>query len=247
MTCIIMARFGGVLISGADSVGTTDTSYCSLKNPKIFCITGLPDPKSPDLTEDYVFGSCGRPRISQILQFSKWIPSYHESDYGTENPVYEYMCTSFVDCLREILKVKGYLRDMDGTENFDSDTILVSFKGRIFEIESNFQVIEHDKDFVCIGSGASYAIGSMNALMEQFYEDKENFIIDDTRINEGNGNNEDDKDNEGNEGNENNEFSKIEKKLVDIVLKSMYTAQEYSIGVREPFSFIISYYDEELH
>jgi ATP-dependent protease HslVU (ClpYQ) peptidase subunit len=69
------------------------------------------------------------------------------------------MCTTFVDSVRECLKVGGYASITNNEES--GGVFLVAYKGNLYEIEGDFQVAINKDGYACCGSGMYYAYGSI--------------------------------------------------------------------------------------
>ena len=89
--------------------------------------------------------------------------------------IYEYMCTDFINAVRECFKDGGYLQKYsDGDEK--GGTFLVAYKNRLFRIENDFQVAESLNGIDAVGCGANYALGSLYILNKQNLTPKEKVL-----------------------------------------------------------------------
>ena len=73
-----------------------------------------------------------------------------------DDNLHKFMVTEFVDAVRTLFVENGYNITSD---DWRSGCFLVGVKGRLFSIESDFQVYE--QDFYAVGSGAYHALGSL--------------------------------------------------------------------------------------
>ena len=73
-----------------------------------------------------------------------------------DDNLHKFMVTDFVDAVRTLFVDNGYNITSD---DWRSGCFLVGLKGRLFSIESDFQVYE--QDFCAVGSGAYHALGSL--------------------------------------------------------------------------------------
>jgi hypothetical protein len=80
------------------------------------------------------------------------------------------MVTDFVDGLRECFKRGGYSKISDNEEN--GGTFLVGHKGRLFTIDSDFQVGEQVEDYAAVGCGDDIALGSMYSTIGKPVEER---------------------------------------------------------------------------
>ena len=102
-----------------------------------------------------VIGFCGSFRLRDLIQYSFEIPKH-----ARKVPVEEYMRTAFVNALRKCFAEGGYTEKKDNVEEF-SGNIIVAYRGRVFEVECDFNVCEPRLPFHAIGSGADAAFGSL--------------------------------------------------------------------------------------
>lgn len=130
---------------GADSAGSDGYNVTIRADKKVFKVG------------EFLFGCTSSFRMIQLLQFS-FTPPVHHPDVD----VYRYMCTYFVDEVRSTLKSGGYAK-VDSNEE-TGGTFLVGYRGRLFRIESDFQVGESIDPFESVGCGSSYALGALEAI-----------------------------------------------------------------------------------
>ena len=142
MTCIVGIISGKKVIIGGDSAGVSNLDITIRRDPKVFRVG------------KFIIGCTSSFRMIQLLQFSFKPPKRKKKE------VYEYMCTDFIDAVRKCFKEGGYLQKYRlGDEK--GGTFLVGYKGRLFEIEDDFQVAEPLDGFCSVGCGSDYAIGSL--------------------------------------------------------------------------------------
>jgi len=144
MTCIVgfVDKKNKKVTIGADSAGSNDSEVLIRKDPKIF------------RNGEFIIGCTSSFRMIQLLRFSFKPPKIGNKD------IYEYMCTDFVDAVRNCFKDGGYLQKyIDGDEK--GGTFIIGYKDRLFVIEDDFQVGENLNGIASIGCGSPYALGSM--------------------------------------------------------------------------------------
>lgn len=73
--------------------------------------------------------------------------------------MYHFMITTVVPSLRECLKENGFVHDKDA-DDYDF-LFLIAINGTIYEIDDSYSVMLRDDGLYGIGSGSSYAIGSL--------------------------------------------------------------------------------------
>ncbi len=144
MTCVVAVAHRGDVWMGADSAGVSDLDLRIRADMKVW------------VDRPFVFGFCGSFRAGQLLRhkFTCPEPAY---DVG------EFMIVEFVDALRETLAAGGHTKVKDNVESIDSE-FLVGVGGRIFHVESDFQVGEHPEPFSAIGCGYPYALGALETV-----------------------------------------------------------------------------------
>jgi len=146
MTAIIGFIKNKKVYIGGDSIASNGYNKDIRKDGKIFENNG------------FIFGCTTSFRMIQILQFSFKPPKQK----GKE--LFEYMCTDFVDAIREQFKKSGYeKKESDGEDK--GGVFIVGRKGRLFKIESDFQVGEYE-DFTTCGCGGVLATGAMEVLKD---------------------------------------------------------------------------------
>lgn len=145
MTCIVGLIEKGKVYVGADSCGSNGYDKHIRKDEKVF------------QNDKFIIGCTSSFRMIQLLRYSFTPPKIKE---GQE--IYEYMCTDFINSIRQCFKEGGYLQQYeDGDEK--GGVFLVGYKGRLFCVEQDFQVGEYDMNYISIGSGSPFAMGSMHS------------------------------------------------------------------------------------
>ena len=159
MTCIVgmLNPQDGNIIIGGDSAAVTGMEIQVEKQPKIF------------KNGEFIFGCTTSFRMIQLLKFQFQPPVIEHGGTGFTSAskqapvdIYAYMCTKFVDELRNCFKVGGILDTQNGIEH--GGTFLVGYKERLFRINSDFYVMETLDGFDAVGCGQQYALGAMKQL-----------------------------------------------------------------------------------
>jgi hypothetical protein len=118
-------------------------------------ITYRRDPKVFENGE-FLIGFTSSFRMGQLLRYSFTPPPIEGED------LYRYMCTHFVDALRECFKQGGYAtRDKDAEAG---GCFLVGVRGHLYEIDEDYQVGESLDAWASVGCGYTYAKGALQAL-----------------------------------------------------------------------------------
>jgi hypothetical protein len=149
MTCIVglIDNKNKSVLIGGDSAAVSDSNIFIRKDAKVFknC--------------DFVIGCTSSFRMIQLLRYSFKPPKVESKD------VYEYMCTDFINAVRECFKEGGYLQKYtDGDER--GGTFLVGYKNRLFKVENDFQVAENMNGIDACGCGQDFALGALYSLVK---------------------------------------------------------------------------------
>lgn len=148
MTCIVgfLDNKTGKVTIGADSAGVAGLDISIRKDVKLF------------KNKDFIIGCTSSFRMIQLLRF-KFKPPHID-----DKEIYEYMCTDFVDAIRECFKNGGFITKDKEVET--GGVFLVGYKNRLFCIQSDFQVAETLNGMDACGCGESYALGALYILSE---------------------------------------------------------------------------------
>lgn len=151
MTCIVgmIDRKSNKVIIGGDSLSSTNYFISSRKDPKVF------------KNGDFLFGCTASFRMMQLLRFSFRPPIIKE---GID--IYEYMCTDFIDAVRECFSKGGFLQKEQTGEEAGGQ-FLVGYEDRLFIIDNDFQVGETYDEFNSVGCGSDFALGCMYLLRDK--------------------------------------------------------------------------------
>lgn len=142
MTCIVALREQDVIYMGADSAGVSSWSLAQRVDPKIYRVGQM------------LIGFTSSFRMGQLLGYSLSLPE-HQPDM----PVERYMATVFVDAVRACLKNGGWAENEKGQEK--GGQFLAAYRGRIFEVWSDYQVAERSEPYAAAGCGVDLALGSL--------------------------------------------------------------------------------------
>lgn len=158
MTCVIGIVDGQVVIMAADSAATDEQHNLEIqRQPKIFHI------QVPGKDGSYwpmLIGFAGNFRVAQIVRWAARVPQYKAS-----KPVMHYLVKHFVPALESAVnKVMG--EPAADTEAFRDCSFLVGFRGHLYTIEPNGQVLEANSRYSGIGSGAPIAMGALHAASQ---------------------------------------------------------------------------------
>lgn len=150
MTCIVgmIDKKSHKVFIGGDSAASTDMSISIRKDTKVFkkC--------------QFIIGCTTSFRMIQLLKYSLVLPEVNGKD------IYEYMCTDFIDAVRECFSKGGFLQKETTGEELGGQ-FLVGYENRLFIIDNDFQVGETYEDFHSVGCGADFALGSLYSIKEK--------------------------------------------------------------------------------
>lgn len=146
MTCIVgyLDKKTNKVTIGADSAGVGGYDISIRKDVKVF------------KNKDFIIGCTSSFRMIQLLRF-KFVPPFIN-----DKDIYEYMCTDFVDTIRQCFKDGGFIQKDKEVES--GGTFLVAYKDRLFVIYDDFQVGETANGINACGCGEDYAKGAMFQL-----------------------------------------------------------------------------------
>lgn len=148
MTCVVALRHEGVIYMGADSAGVGGWyNRQNRMDPKIYRVGAM------------LIGFTTSFRMGQLLGYSL-TPPHHHPDVAIE----KYMATTFINAVRDCLKLGGWA-EMDKNQE-KGGNFLVAYKGRIFEIQGDYQVAESADPFNAVGCGQDLALGALYATRE---------------------------------------------------------------------------------
>jgi ATP-dependent protease HslVU (ClpYQ) peptidase subunit len=143
MTCIVGLVDKGTVYIGGDSASVAGWTSRVTRLAKVFR-------RGP-----FLIGYTTSFRMGQLLQHSLVVPTQKENDDM------RFMVTTFVECVRQLLKEKGVAKIESNAES--GGQFLVGYKKRLYSVQSDFQVNEMADGFDAVGSGCEYALGALAA------------------------------------------------------------------------------------
>ena len=143
MTCIVGIEQGKAVWIGGDSAGFDGYDIRTREDSKVFVVKNV------------LFGFTSSFRMGQLLRFSLKIPRQKVRDD------HRYLCTNFIDAVRNCLRKGGFTTVDDNEET--GGNFLVGYKGKLYSVESDFQVGRTTIGFDATGCGEPYALGSLYA------------------------------------------------------------------------------------
>ena len=148
MTCIVGLEHAGVVYIGGDSAGVAGLSISSRADGKVF--TNGP----------MAFGFTTSFRMGQLLRYALKVP-FQQPDETDD----QYMVTTFVNEVRKCLKDGGYAKKENEAEQ--GGQFLVGYKGRLYCLDSDYQVGRSRHPYDAVGCGQDIALGAMHALHQK--------------------------------------------------------------------------------
>ncbi len=106
--------------------------------------------------DDFLIGICGEPRMGQLLQYKLKV------EPRKDEPEEQYIVCTLMDSVRQCFKEGGFSKIEHNVE--EGGNFLVGYHGKLYEVDSNFQICEHADKYEAIGSGREYALGAMRVL-----------------------------------------------------------------------------------
>jgi hypothetical protein len=146
----------------ADSLGSSAGLRQEFVTPKL--ITRPLEIRKNDAFKQYtpvVMGYTGSFRIGNVLTKQLKLPAL-------SGPLDEYMVCDFVPEVMSVLDRAGCLREEAHVKS--GGTFLFGVLGRLFEVQSDFSVLEPAVGYTAIGSGQEFALGALHALETTAYE-----------------------------------------------------------------------------
>ena len=150
MTCIIGIQKNKNVWLGGDSAGTAgDMSQMIIADKKVF------------VRGEFAFGVCGLPKVMDALNHEMILPKQSSPDDR------QFMGSTFIQTVKETLKKAGCVKKGDGmfgpTDEHFEGAFLIGYRGKLYRMESNFQIITSAYGFDAVGSGADIALGHLHS------------------------------------------------------------------------------------
>lgn len=149
MTAIAAIANGTTVTMGADAAGT-DTSFSTTTatESKVWRAGPL------------LFGASGSYRVAQLIRWRMPVPVPEPS----MEPL-AYLVGPLADAMVEVLEGGRALTTWqeDNTAAINESSLLIGFRGHVYEMYSDFGVNEEALGYAAIGSGAPVALGALAA------------------------------------------------------------------------------------
>lgn len=158
MSCAIGIQTKDKVYIGVDSCAATEDEITIRQDKKIFKVKN----------KNMVIAFVGSVRTFQIIRFSFKIPTQKIKDD------FEYLCKDFVKSLKDCLRENNELTFEKETnlETMACD-LLIGYNGKLYSVGEDFQIEVTQTNYNSIGSGASYALGSLHTTSKMNLTTKE--------------------------------------------------------------------------
>ena len=148
MTAVAALIDKGVIHMGADSAGVGGLHLVVRKDEKVF------------VNGPFIMSCTSSFRMIQLLRYSFKPPKRPKCITDAE-----FMSTVFVDAIRGCFKTGGFARSESGQEA--GGTFIVGYKGKLYSIDSDFQVGIPADSFCAAGCGVDLCLGSLYSTKGQ--------------------------------------------------------------------------------
>lgn len=108
---------------------------------------------------EFLFGFTSSFRMGQLLRYSLTPPKQKE-----EQDVFSFMVNDFTNAVRECLKAGGYATKKEEVET--GGIFLVGYRGRLFRVDSDYQVGESLDGYDACGCGEAVLQGALFAARD---------------------------------------------------------------------------------
>jgi ATP-dependent protease HslVU (ClpYQ) peptidase subunit len=143
VTCIVGVEHDGGVVIGGDSAGVAGWSITVRADSKVF------------RNGEFIMGFTDSFRMGQLLRYSLVPPVPHTWD------VDRFMATDFVSAVRDCLREGGFARNESGNES--GGLFLVGIRGRLYRIDSDYQIGRSVDNYDAAGCGEEFARGSLHS------------------------------------------------------------------------------------
>lgn len=144
MTCIVGLVDNGTVWIGGDSASVSGLDIAVDLRPKVF------------RKDDMLIGFTWSWRMGQLLHH-KFSKPYHRPDLD----VMEYLCTVWIDAVRDCFKAGGFATTDSGAEK--GGRFLLGYRGALYGIWQDYQVDQVAHGYDACGCGGDYALGALHA------------------------------------------------------------------------------------
>lgn len=148
MTCIVGVETKDGVWIGGDSAGISGWTVSLHRDPKVFRVG------------HFLYGCCGSFRVRDVLRFGFTPPELPDDDERLDR----YMVTEFVPALRACLGEAGVRRKSDDVESIKNASFLAGVRGRLYDVDGDFQIGQPMEGYSACGSGCEVALGALHVM-----------------------------------------------------------------------------------
>ena len=161
MTCIVglKDKKTGKVYLGGDSATTKGAQRMIRAEPKVY------------KRGEILFGGAGDSVVNQVLSHIASDPSVVEN----QDPL-GYILNEFIPSFKSFLRQTNHLQIKDEVATIPNE-FLVAFRGELFSIGSHFDVFTSLDNYMAIGSGEEYALGSLYSTESSDLKPEERIFI----------------------------------------------------------------------
>lgn len=159
MTCVVGYKYDGkVWLAGDQRGGSIYFCEDHKSLSKVFEV------------KDFIIGYTDSFRMGQILQYS-WSPPVKQEGQDDDSYIYR----DIVNSLSAVFDSCEF-GSKEGVEK-RAGKFLLGWKGRLFTVQSNLSILEHD-DFTACGCGENFARGAMHVMstLTEIWKQPEDFL-----------------------------------------------------------------------
>lgn len=158
MTCIVGLVHDNVVTLGADSIGAHSGVAQVRADAKVFKLG------------EFAVGFTTSWRMGQVLRYHFTPPSVPD---GMD--LHAYMVIHFIEALRTVARQQAVTSIDKSVETLGQ--FLVGVRGRLFEIDADFQVGETVCPYAAVGAGYHFALGAMYATQRGGMSPRERITV----------------------------------------------------------------------
>lgn len=145
MTCIVGIQTSSGVWIGGDSAAVAGDSINVRADEKVF------------FNGEFLFGFCGSFRVGNLIRYAFTPPSQSCDDDMS------FLVNDVVDAMRTLQRDRRAIRRMNEETHESDSSFLVAYKGRLYSIETDYQIAKPLEGYAAIGSGADVAMGALAA------------------------------------------------------------------------------------
>jgi len=147
MTCIVALVHENKVYMGGDAAGSDGTVLQLVSHPKVFKLG------------EFLIGYTSSFRMGQLLEFNLEVPASAELDD------LRYMVRTFIPAVRKCLADGGFSKK--NNEQEEGGTFIVGYRGKIYEVGSNYHCLLLQDKYLACGSGYTFALASIETYISQ--------------------------------------------------------------------------------